>query len=241
MSNSKSVSPSYLLFKVPTSIQPWPAETVHRASVNSFGFGGSNAHVIIDDARGYLSSHGLTGAYKKALEPLAKVNGIADQGPAEVYRKDRLFVLSAFDNGSAKRQAENLCVHLSSQQGSNSADFLDNLAFTLCERRSVLPWKAAFHVPSLPRLIEAISSEKLKFSKELRARILGFAFTGQGAQWYAMGRELINRYPIFRTSLVLADAIVKKLGASWSLLGKLIVFGCCVRTLMGLLINGLIC
>lgn len=212
----------YLIYKVPTSIQPWPAETVHRASINSFGFGGSNAHVIIDDACGYLSSHGLTGADKKAGEPSEKVNRIVQQGSARANRKDRIFVLSAFDNGSAKRQVEKLYAHLRSRQDNDSAEYLGNLAFTLCERRSVLPWKVAFHAHSMPRLLEVMSSETLKFTKEPKARTIGFVFTGQGAQWYAMGRELIGRYSIFRTSLVLADAILKNLGASWSLLGKLI-------------------
>ena len=208
----------YLRHKVPTSVQSWPDEPVHRASINSFGFGGSNAHVIIDDARGYLSSHGLTGAGKQSK----KVNGNAYEGLAEVKRKDRVFVFSAFDNGSAKRQLEKLCVHLSNRQGSDAADFLDNLAFTLCERRSVLPWKVAFHAPSMPGLIEAMSSDILKVTKQPKAKTLGFVFTGQGAQWYAMGLELITQYPIFGTSLALADTILKKLGAPWSLLGKCI-------------------
>ena len=227
MSNSTCVNSVYIYFtlhKVPTSVQPWPAEIIHRASINSFGFGGSNAHVIIDDACGYLSSHGLTGAYKQAGQQSGKANGFAEQDTAEANRKDRVFVLSAFDNGSAKRQVEKLCVYLGSRQGNDSAQFLDDLAFTLCERRSALPWKAAFHAPSLPRLAEVLSGETLKFTKEPKAKILGFVFTGQGAQWYAMGRELINRYPIFRKSLVLADKIIKKLRAPWSLLGEFTAF-----------------
>lgn len=167
-----------------------------------------------------MSSRGLTGTYRNAEKHSQKVNGITDQDSAEASRKDRLFVLSAFDNGSAKRQVEKLSAHLGSRQGNNSAEFLDNLAFTLCERRSVLPWKAAFNANSLPQLVEVMSSGKLNFSKEPRARTLGFVFTGQGAQWYAMGRELIDQYPIFHRSLVVSDEIVKKLGASWSLFGK---------------------
>ena len=156
---------------------------------------------------------------------LEKVNGVADgNSPPEENRKDRVFVLTSFDHISAKRQAEKLCAHLKSRQREDSAEFLDNLAFTLGERRSVLPWKAAFHAPSLPRLVEIMSSDSCKFTKEPKARTLAFVFTGQGAQWYAMGRELVNRYPVFQASLTLADAAVKTLGASWSLLGKLITF-----------------
>jgi acyl transferase domain-containing protein len=48
---------------------------------------------------------------------------------------------------------------------------------------------------------------------------LGFIFTGQGAQWARMGMELVH-YPVFRQSLELADAHMKKLGSAWSALGK---------------------
>lgn len=40
--------------KVPTECIPWPQEGLRRVSVNSFGFGGSNSHVILDDAYHYL-------------------------------------------------------------------------------------------------------------------------------------------------------------------------------------------
>jgi acyl transferase domain-containing protein/NADPH:quinone reductase-like Zn-dependent oxidoreductase len=46
-------------------------------------------------------------------------------------------------------------------------------------------------------------------------------FTGQGAQWYAMGRELITTYPVFGASIKEADAILKDLGADWSLMEEL--------------------
>lgn len=40
--------------EVPTRLTPWPTDGLRRASINSFGYGGSNAHVIIDDAMNYL-------------------------------------------------------------------------------------------------------------------------------------------------------------------------------------------
>ncbi len=39
---------------VPTELTPWPTQGLRRASINSFGYGGSNAHLIIDDALNYL-------------------------------------------------------------------------------------------------------------------------------------------------------------------------------------------
>ncbi|KAK7209778.1 hypothetical protein V2G26_016956 [Clonostachys chloroleuca] len=46
--------------KVPTRLMDWPLPGIRRVSVNCFGFGGTNAHVILEEAQGYLEAHGLT-------------------------------------------------------------------------------------------------------------------------------------------------------------------------------------
>ncbi|TGJ81386.1 hypothetical protein E0Z10_g7369 [Xylaria hypoxylon] len=46
--------------KVPTETIAWPSSGLRRVSVNSFGFGGTNTHVILDDAYHYLEEHKLT-------------------------------------------------------------------------------------------------------------------------------------------------------------------------------------
>jgi len=45
--------------RIPTELTPWPADGLRRASINSFGYGGSNAHVILDDALNYLQGESL--------------------------------------------------------------------------------------------------------------------------------------------------------------------------------------
>lgn len=48
-----------ILLKIPTVTIPWPSQGLRRISVNSFGFGGTNAHVVLDDAFHYLQEKGV--------------------------------------------------------------------------------------------------------------------------------------------------------------------------------------
>lgn len=65
---------------------------------------------------------------------------------------------------------------------------------------------------------------RIKTSGLLRSRsapVISFVFTGQGAQWSGMGRELLG-YPVFRTSLEQATKYLQTLGCSWSLIEELL-------------------
>jgi acyl transferase domain-containing protein len=209
-----------LTMQVPTTVRPWNTQNVRRASVNNFGFGGSNAHVIIDDARGYLSSHSLDGHCRTVDTLLVKSRLIENSiSFSEEDQRTRIYVLSAFDESSGVRQAERLSKYLE-QQSTHTGNFLDDLAYTLAERRSVFSWRAAIPATSRSQLIDSLSPESIKFTKAPKDVVLGFVFTGQGAQWCGMGRELIATYPVFRDSLVRADKHLKVHGAPWSLLGK---------------------
>ena len=155
------------------------------------------------------------------MKQLVKVNGMTNGDTnLGVEEERRVFVLSAFSELSGKRQAKALGDYLRKSQAKRPSEVLGDLAFTLSEHRSVWPWKAAFFATSLPQLAEAVTSDNVRFSRLPKAKGLGFIFTGQGAQWHAMGRELIERYPIFKSSLDLADQHLRVLGAPWSLSGE---------------------
>lgn len=80
---------------------------------------------------------------------------------------------------------------------------------------------------STPRQI--LDSEFSRPQNASRAPRIGFVFSGQGAQWHAMGRELINTYPVFREALQEADSHLRELGATWSLVGM--TYNLCFSTL----------
>lgn len=83
--------------KVPTECIPWPEEGLRRVSVNSFGFGGSNSHVILDDAYHYLASRNINGNHctipsasastqTENLKPATAPNGLNGVHPAVSIR-----------------------------------------------------------------------------------------------------------------------------------------------------------
>ncbi|KAI0967184.1 hypothetical protein F4678DRAFT_254795 [Xylaria arbuscula] len=56
---------------VPTDSIPWPSPGPRRISVNSFGFGGTNTHIILDDAYHYLRERGLIANHCTSINPIS--------------------------------------------------------------------------------------------------------------------------------------------------------------------------
>lgn len=174
----------------------------HRASISNFGYGGTNAHVIMDDSRRYTRPKDK------------KTSGIKDG----IFERWRVFMLSARDESTTQKMIRNLHDHLQSiERPDDENAFLESLAYTLCSRRTIFPWLAAVAAQNLQELTEALNT--VKPAHGLKTPRLGFVFNGQGAQWYAMGRELIAAYPIFKRSLQQGDEYLKRLGATFSLFG----------------------
>lgn len=130
-----------------------------------------------------------------------------------------LFVLSANSEKSVKAQMQNLQMYLEQRPETLELSVMGKLAYTLCQRRSSLPWKVAVSATTSSELIQKLSSPDIRPVSAFRAPKISFVFTGQGAQWYAMGRELMRVYPVFASAVVAADEYLQSLGASWSLIG----------------------
>ena len=187
---------------IPTSVVPFPkAEgTVPRASVNSFGFGGANAHAI--------------------LESGMRVPELPSSAPAD---SPRLFVFSANTQKSLAAMAQTYCEWLEKRLTTPLAD----LSYTLCHRRSVLPWRfscvADRHSSLLEGLQQAISTPPVQAAPKHSDIV--FVFTGQGAQWLGMGRELLlgaTPSPVFRESIRTSRDMLIELGATWDLEAELL-------------------
>ena len=215
---------------------PWPTPGLRRASVNAFGYGGTNAHVVIDDAYHYLKLRNLKGSHNTTSSATALTTGelfehcngsslksVDTNGYIRLpLDSPRIFFYSAADEAGLKRLAAAYEYYLSSFSDSNTDQqdtFLENLSYTLSNKRSDLPWKAFTIANSVDTLRQNLIAG---LSKPVRSSIspcLAFVFTGQGAQWYAMGREL-EVYTIFKESLAKAEHHLCAFGCQWYLLGE---------------------
>ncbi|OCL05917.1 reducing type I polyketide synthase [Glonium stellatum] len=200
--------------KIPRRLEPWPSGSERRASINNFGYGGANAHVIMESSN-YPWSYST-----KAVNGFA-ANGSANNIMNAMCGRSRVFVLSAKDEAATRSMITNFSEYLRSSESQGEEELLNSLAYTLGERRSRFSWLVAVQGRTLQDLSIALEDSTLNLSRSVETPRLGFVFTGQGAQWYGMGRELIEAYPIFEDSLREADRILKGLGAPWSLIDEL--------------------
>ncbi|KAB8278611.1 hypothetical protein BDV30DRAFT_233574 [Aspergillus minisclerotigenes] len=185
----------------PQDLCQWPSSGLRRLSINSFGFGGTNAHVVMEDSQNHLKLAGLAGY---------QTNDHFTSGQVGV----QILVFSAQDEKGIKRLTTAYNQHFEVTQHLVDETYLLRLAYTLNERRSALLWRSFTVCESPEDLVKGI-----KPSLPVRALVaprLALCFTGQGAQWAAMGREL-QRLKIYAQSIAESSAVLRTLGCSWSL------------------------
>ncbi|GES57118.1 Nonribosomal peptide synthetase 14 [Aspergillus terreus] len=201
-----AIEPYYRHLRVPTECQPWPdlpAGVPRRVSVNSFGFGGTNAHAI-------LESHAQPRTKEPAFESLncSEIIPFAFSAPSEKALGN---VLATY----VEYMSTNPCVNLS------------NLAWTLFRRRTAFHHRVALYATSVESLIGALQEEIARrgtdkgssttVPKQIvghRPMILG-VFTGQGAQWPQMGLQLVNSSPLAAQWLENLQASLDQLPAEY--------------------------
>ncbi|MFO1456199.1 MAG: type I polyketide synthase [Steroidobacteraceae bacterium] len=177
---------------VPTQEAPWPrAGSPRFAGVSSFGFSGTNAHVVLEEAPQLPSPPDLDG------------------------ERDHLLVFSARDAGSLGVLAARYAAELES-----SALRLEDVCFTAAtrrvhfEHRMAVAGRSATEMAGLlrdqlkdPRGGAAVASgTKLRATEQRPV----FVFSGQGPQSPGMGLELYGAEPAFRRALDECDAALRR-------------------------------
>jgi thioester reductase-like protein len=194
-----------LRLRVPKRPEPWPRiEGRPRfAGINSFGFGGTNAHVVLAEAP--ASAGPAT---------VAEPAGLAQLVPISARSPEALRTL-------AGRYREQLIAH-------HEVD-LRNLAYSAAVRRSHHPLRLAVVAHNRQQLVERLEAvtKGEECTGVATGRVLtdakprlAFVFTGMGPQWWAMGRQLLVEEPVFRDALAECDALFRSV-AGWSILEEL--------------------
>ena len=160
------------------------------------------------------TSHGVPGPKSYDQELLNMNNKPSKE------RRSRVFVFSHKTKAGVKRIIEQVHLYISNDRCDASVEHLCDLAHTFCSHRSALTWRTAFIASTSQGLISALEEPGIEPRRALLQPRLALIFTGQGAQWYGMGRELIHAYSVFRHSLETAEGCVRDLGADWSLIGR---------------------
>ncbi|OTA87771.1 hypothetical protein M434DRAFT_375335 [Hypoxylon sp. CO27-5] len=198
--------------EVPTSTIPWPVmkpgQLVRRASVNSFGVGGTNAHAIVENY-----------PFSTTANDIEHTSGI----PASI-------LFSAASEKSLNALLESYKHYLEEHPMINVHD----LGATLMNHRSLLRHRAVFTASStteLRALIEHRLEQAAPFIDAVTSRpsrMLAI-FTGQGAQYARMGAELLLKSPFSRKVFDTLDSYLSELSPeetpSWPLTTELLTDG----------------
>ena len=164
-------------FFVNSKLTGWPASGgSRRAGVTALGIGGTNAHVVLEEA---------------------------PPPPAEPRQAKpwQLLTVSAKTEAAAERAFTNLADHLHAHPELSLAD----VAFTCQVGRHAFPHRRALAVENTRQAISALAqAERKQIVSGVAASAappVVFMFSGQGSQYADMGRELYENEPVFREAL----------------------------------------
>ncbi|KGO72702.1 Acyl transferase/acyl hydrolase/lysophospholipase [Penicillium italicum] len=193
---------------------PWPQTQFKRASVNSFGYGGSNAHVIVEEPSCLLPD--WSGAHVSSYRAIAEDFFGDDDDSSSAVGRPFTLAFSANDEPSLRAYVNTLKKHMLNPSVKIT---LPDLSHTLSERRT-RHFHRGYLVAQSTTLDEATLVIGKKAAEEPR---IGFIFTGQGAQWSQMGKAIVETFPRARAILQHLDRVLQTSAAapSWSLLREL--------------------
>jgi len=202
-----------LKLKVPEELTPWPKRDLPAiAGVNSFGFGGTNANIIVREVPAPMEH---------------ETEGVDSGDPGDLF-----LTLSARNPDALQDFARKYITFFSQKEGWTSRDLRD-VCYTASMRRNHHDYRLAMAGQSVQDFIAGLraflNDEKypgLSSGKIINARKpeglssgkkaedtgpkIVFLFSGQGPQWWGMGRQLLEREPVFREAVKKCDELFSR-------------------------------
>ena len=190
--------------KVQQTVEPWNHTEEHIAGVSSFGFGGTNAHVVL-------------GGYQ---------NGSQAHTAEHVETQLQLLPLSAHRHESLIAQATNMIAFLERSEGVSIKDIGANLALrrthhahrlciAACSKQEYIEYLQTFLNDGMR---PGMSSSKVHYRTQPK---VVFVFPGQGSQWIGMGQALYASSEPFRKAIEACDRALEN-HVNWSLTDMLL-------------------
>lgn len=172
-------------FFVVDKLTDWNTNTIRRAGVSSFGIGGTNSHILLEEA-----------PELKTAKPSKKWN---------------LLLFSAKTKNALNNQLTNLAGYLQNKPSVSLAD----VAFTLQVGRQDMPFKAITVADTILTaqgiLNDHASTQVVRSQHSKKNPSIVFMFPGQGAQYIEMGRELYETEPSFKANIDYCAEVIKPL------------------------------
>ena len=185
-----------LPFVIPRALTPWPAER-RLAGCSAFGFSGTNAHVLLESA------------------PPLKDEGLTREAPE---RPRHLLALSAKTEPALRQLAAEYASFLTANTprladvcftaGTGRSHFRHRLALTASTAEEAASALSGFALSGLAPGVAPANILAREVSRRDRPSI-AFLFTGQGAQYPDMGRQLYETQPAFRAAIDRCDKILR--------------------------------
>lgn len=183
---------------IPTELTPWDAADTEQqspyqkrlAGISSFGFSGTNAHMLLEEAP------------------------VRESTPSEIERSIHLLTLSAKTDTALAALAGRFENYLETNPSVSLRDvcFSANTGRYHFERRIALAVESEAQARQELAAIASGKKQLREFSQNLPSCgkfKVAFLFTGQGSQYVGMGRQLYETQPVFRKTLERCDELLR--------------------------------
>lgn len=209
--NCKNLNPlipfENLNIKVQQKMSEWPQVDTAIAGLSSFGFGGTNVHMVLQATENDTSKsehYNVQGVKQPFLLPLSEDNKENLQSLAKEF-----FELL---NRSSNEEIGDICYAASRRRTSKSC------------RSVCIGWNRDELIKSLKNLANDIPDYNVIYTGKVVNEIpkTAYVFSGHGGQWIGMGRELFHKQEKFKQSLEKTDKLIRNM-FGWSVIQELLI------------------